>query len=92
MWFISQIYFCFGGKWRFQILRPDVRKLGLKISNFEGNACLKYKARRYPHAISLFYNFSRFYIVISMTFENNFDIVRDLKEIPRFLYGIHYPT
>ena len=37
MWFISQIEFCFGGKWRFQISRPDVRKLGFKINNFEEN-------------------------------------------------------
>ena len=68
--------------------RPDVRKLGLKISNFEENACLKYKAKRYPYAISLFYNFSRFYIVISMTFEKNSDIVPDLKEPPCFFTEI----
>jgi len=41
MWFISQRYFCFGGKRRFQISRPDVRKLGLKMGSFEENACLK---------------------------------------------------
>ena len=37
MWLTSQIKYCFGGKWRFQISRPDVRKLGFKISNFEEN-------------------------------------------------------
>ena len=37
--------------------------------------------------ISLFHISSRFYFIISLKFEKNYDIEKDLNEIPLFLYG-----
>ena len=64
------------------------KKLGL----FKLAVCRNYNPRRHPVAITLFYNFCRFYFTIPMIFEKQQDIESDLRESPLIFHGNYKQT
>ena len=90
--FICQIVFCFGRKGQYSILGPGIENYAQKLGIFKLAACRNYNLRRHPVAISLLYNFCRFYFTIPMIFEKHWDIEWDLKESPLFFHGNYKQT
>ena len=75
-------------RFRNQVLKNYAQKLGI----FKLAACRNYNPRRHPVAISLFYNFCRFYFTIPMIFEKQQDIESDLRESPLIFHGNYKQT